>query len=249
MSISISQSLSAVSPGITSSFLASSGTAPYVYSILSGGAGGTINSATGVYTAPVLPPSDPSKQYDTIQATDSLSATVTAQILVGRPLTLVWDIIKTYMGLDDNHVYLWDQKIFQPTDSNPYIAISELSCRPFANTNSPDTSGSGLVSVQSINMYVLMSIDIMSRGPAARDRKEEVLLALNSQYSQQQQFANSFYIGKLPAGNQFVNLSNQDGAAIPYRFNISIGMQYFYVKPVDDAYMDTFSPVDITTEP
>jgi hypothetical protein len=98
-------------------------------------------------------------------------------------------------------------------------------------------------------MLATLSIDIISRSTQALLRKEEVLMALNSNYSEYQQEANSFYIGRLPVGAQFVNLSQIDGAAIPYRFNISINMQYFSrrIKPVD--YFDEFSEVAVTTEP
>lgn len=249
MSLSISQSFTAVGPGITSSFLANGGTGPYTYSVLGGGAGGSIDGTTGVYTAPGVVPSVPAMVYDTIQAQDSLSATVTAQVLVGLPLVLFCDIIQHEMGLANGRVYLWDQKIMQPTDSGLYIAIGVMSCKPFGNINSHDGSGSGLTSNQFVSMYAMLSVDIISRGPAARDRKEEIILALNSDYAQSQQEANSFYIGRLPAGGQFVNLSNVDGAAIPYRFNISVAIQYAFVKPTDVAYMHTFEPVEVTTEP
>lgn len=247
MSLTISQSLTAVGPNITSSFLADGGTGPYVYSVLMGGAGGTIDVMTGVYTAPPSVPSNPSLQFDTIQVMDSAANMATAQILVGNSFTLLLDVIQTYMGLPNDHCYMWDQKIFQPTDSNPYVVLSIMSCKPFGNTNYSDTSGSGLISQQSINMSANVSIDILSRGPAARDRKEEILLALNSNYALSQQYANSFYIAKL--SSQFTNLSNIDGAAIPYRYSISVAIQYFFIKTNAVPYYDTFSAVTVTTEP
>jgi hypothetical protein len=247
MAISLSQSFTAVGPNITSSFLASGGSAPYTYSVLPNGAGGTIAS-TGVYTAPSAVPSNPAYLYDTIQAVDSSGNIARAQILVGTPLLLFCDIIQNGMGLANGRVYLWDQKIFQPNDYDPYIAVSVLSCKPFANINAPDGSGSGLVSQASVNMYAVLNVDIMSRGPAARDRKEEVILALNSNYSEAQQEANSFYIGRIPVGGQFVNLSGIDGAAIPYRFNISVAMQYVYLMPVSVPYINTFETVQLTTQ-
>lgn len=249
MSIALTQSLSAVGPFITSSFLATGGTSPYVYSVKLGGAGGAINSSTGLYTAPGSVQSAPAMLYDTVQVTDTSGSVAYAQILVGSPLLLFCDIIQQGMGLANGRVYLWDQKIFQPDDYDPYIAVSVLSCKPFGNINQPDSSGSGLISQQWVSMYALLSVDILSRGPAARDRKEEIILALNSNYSQAQQEANSFYIGGIPPGGQFVNISNIDGAAIPYRFNISVAMQYVFVKPVSVPYLSTFSPVSVITQP
>lgn len=245
--LSLSQTLTAVGPNITSSFLGVGGTMPYSYSVLSGGAGGTINGSTGKYIAPAAVPPDPSMIYDTIQVTDSLGNIATADILIGTPLLLFCDIIQTQMGLATGRVYLWDQKIFQPSDNGLYVAVSVLQCKPFGNNNVLDSSGN---SVQTVNMNANLQVDIISRGPEARDRKEEIIMALNSNYAQSQQEANSFYIGKLPPGGQFLNLSNVDGAAIPYRYNITVALQYFVTKTVPVPYFNTFTnPPTVTTEP
>ncbi len=92
-------------------------------------------------------------------------------------------------------------------------------------------------------------IDAISRGPAARDQRANILMALKSQYSEQQQEFNSFNIGSLPANGNFVNLSHIDGAAIPYRFQISINMQYFVklIQSVD--YYDIFNQPTVITNP
>lgn len=245
MSLAIGQTLTAIGPNLTASFLATGGVAPYVYSVIPGGAGGSIDSSTGLYTAPATVPSNPAQLNDTIQVTDSTSATATTSILVGNPLLLFSDIIQNQLGLDSNHCYLWDQKIFQPTDSGLYVAISVIRCKPFANVNEHASGDSN----QYLSMYAVLDIDIISRGPAARDRKEEVLLALNSDYSELQQEANSFSIGRLAAGGQFINLSNIDGSAIPYRYKISVAMQYAYIKSTATPYFDTFENVEVTTEP
>lgn len=237
MSLTFLQTLTAVGPNITSSFAAQGGTPPYAYAVQAGGAGGTINSSTGVYTAPSTVPTNPAQQTDTILATDSLGATGTASILVGDALLLFCDVLQNQLGLANGRVYLWDQKIFQPTDAGLYIAVSILSCKPFANTKSYDGSGGGLNAVQSVNMSALLQIDAISRDSSARVRKEEILMALESDYAEQQMNANAFFIGKLPTGAQFSNLSAQDGAAIPYRFTISITIQYFTTKTQATGYM------------
>lgn len=235
MTLTMSQTFSAVGPNITSSFLASGGTGPYTYSVQPGGAGGVIDASTGVYTAPALVPANPSQLYDTIKAVDTLTNMGSAQIFVGDPLLLFCEIIQNQMGLQNGRVYLWDQKVFQPSDAGLYVAVSVLVPRVYANIKSHTPTSGGLNSNQSLNVAATLQIDIMSRDTSALTRKEEVLLALNSDYSEKQQNANSFYIGKIPPGAQFTNLSLVDGAAIPYRFVISLIMQYSYAKtqPVD----------------
>jgi hypothetical protein len=249
MSLIVSQNYTAVAPGSNFvQFVASGGTSPYTYAVLAGGSGGTINASTGDYTAPPQMTAYPATGlFDTIQVTDSTSPTpliVTTQILVGTPLFLFCDVLQNQLGLDSNHVYLWDQKIFQPTDSGLYIAISIESCKPFSNNNYSNPDGS---TTQVVNMYNMLGLDIISRGPAARDMKELVILALNSTYAQQQQEANQFYIGKISTG--FINLSHIDGAAIPYRFRISCALQYVVSLTPTVPYYDTFEPVEFYTNP
>ncbi len=74
-----------------------------------------------------------------------------------------------------------------------------------------------------------------------------MILALNSVYAEQQQELNSFRI--FPLSQSFVNLSELEGAAIPYRFTISINMQYAVVKTKSVPYYDTFSAATVATDP
>lgn len=247
MPLTLSQSATAVAPFCKASFLGVGGTAPYVYSVEAGGAGGTINASTGLYTGPATASSSPSTSYDTIKVTDAASNTATAQILVGTPLLLLCEILQRQLGLSTGRVYLWDQKIMQPTDSGLYVAVSVANCKPFGNVNRPVATLAGQDAEQFIAMSALVDIDVISRGPSARDRKEEVLIALGSTYSQQQQNANSFYVALLPTG--FVDLSGVDGAAIPYRFKISVRMQYAYAKTQANQYFDDFDSVEVVTDP
>lgn len=241
MSLQILSSYHAMVPNLGIPYGATGGTAPYTFSVLPGGAGGSIDASTGYYTAPN------NTGTDIIQVTDAAAATAQLPVLIDYPLSLVCDIIQTAMGLSNGQVYLWDQKIDIPKDSQLYIAVGVLSCKPFGNKPKYDGSGSGLGAVQSVNMQALLSIDIFSRGPAARDMKEQVLLALSSPYGQQQMELNSFFIA--PITTSFVNLSQIDGAAIPYRFNLSAQLQYFSTLNTNIDYYDTYGAVQVTEEP
>lgn len=237
MALTVTQSATAIAPRCPASFLALGGTAPYLYSVAAGGAGGTINPTTGAYIGPLGFKSSPFTNIDTIIIDDALGATARASILIGSPLILFCDILSHELNIPRNRVYLWDQKIMQPTDFGLYVAVSVASAKPFGNSSS--FRGSDDVSDQFVSMMTTLDLDIISRGPDARDRKEEIILALNSIYSQQQQNTNSFFVGTL--STRFINLSEIDGAAIPYRFRISVNMQYFYQKQTTAPYFDNFS--------
>lgn len=247
MALTLYGNVTAMAPGLTASYVGQGGVAPYTYSVVPGGAGGSINASTGVYTAPASVPTDPATLYDTIVVTDSASATASVQVLIGSALLLFCDILKHELNISDDHIYLWDQKIFQPTDSDLYMAVGIISSKPFGNTNYFD--GNLNTQVQSVNMCDQLSVDFMSRSSQARDRRGEVIMALNSQYAESQQELNSFRIGILPTGGSFINLSQIDGAAIPYRFNLTINLQYFVTKIQSSQYYDSFLNPELTVNP
>ena len=239
MVLSVSQTYTAIAPNLTSSFLANGGTPPYTYAVIPGGAGGSIDAGTGLYTAAAfVDNNNPLAIIDNILVTDStvpIALTVQARILIGTPMLLFCDIIQNQMGLPDGRIYLWDQKLYQPTNAGLYVAVSVPMCKPIGNVNKPIGPDQSAY----IAMQATVDIDAISRDASARDRKEEILIALNSQYSEQQQEANSFYIARMPT--QFVNLSYIDGAAIPYRYHLSVSMQYAYNKTLPNQYFDTFT--------
>lgn len=241
MSVGILPARAALAPGVTQPFSPVGGSTPFVFSVIPGNAGGTIDSGTGLYTAPST------TGFDYVKVTDNLGATHLSRVMVGNALELVCDILQTELELPDNHVYLWDQKIMAPKDDDLFIAVGIISCKPFGNTNNFFSDNDGLNQKQSINMQATLSIDIISRGVEARDRKEEVLMASVSDYAISQMELNSFYFAILP--QSMVNLSQLDGAAIPYRFNIAANLQYFVTKTKPIAYYDTYTLGDIATDP
>lgn len=222
----------------STTFTVSGGTAPYTFAMVSGK--GTIDASTGVYTA------SPVSGRDVVKVTDSLAATTQATVNIYSAITLFADIIRHEMDLLNTQVYLYNQKIKVPEDEKIYIAIGIGNAKPFGNTQNLDGTGSGLNEVLSANFMTTLSIDVMSRGSDARDRKEEIVLALQSNYSQQRQEKFGFYIA--PLTGSFVNLSSIEGAAIPNRFSITCNIQYKAVKTKAIDYYETFPDVETTIE-
>lgn len=237
MSLTLQQTKTALTPNTTASFLASGGVAPYTYTIQGVGAGGTIDPVTGLYTAPSIVNLPPASQIDTILVTDSAAATVLGQIIVGSALDMLLEIIQKAIGLDDEHIYYYNQKGFQPEDDSLYIVLKIVNLKPYSNRRYPaGDQGGGNVQGQTCNTAALIDINIFSRSMAAVYRQEEVLMSLVSQYSQNQQVANSFKLPRIPNG--FVDISEQDGAAILFRFVCSISMLYSKSLKQDVDYFD-----------
>lgn len=227
MSLRLLPAKSALALGLTQPFGGLDGVAPYAYTLLEGV--GSIDPVTGLYSAGAV------LGGATVQVTDANGATAEADIMVGTPLELFCDVIQEELDLQPGRVYLWDQEIKAPSDQGLFVAVGVLSCKPFSNIRRMDADGN---SVQSTHFSATLDVSIISKGPEARDRKEELILALNSQYSEAQQELNSFRI--FPLSTSFVNLSQAEGAAIPYRFNISVTVQYQVTKTKAAPYYDQF---------
>ena len=238
MAFEILYNTKAVGYGISTALSAVDGTPPYTWAVDPDPLNpqGTIDN-NGLYVGGFK------TGTDIVTVTDSLSNTAQIQIEVLEPLELFCDIIRNYMSLAPDQVYIYNQKIAPITDSRLYVAIGIANDKYFGNTTKYEESVSGLNEVQSINCKSTLSIDIVSRDDSARNRRSEIVLALNSKYSQNQQELNSFHIGKIP-GN-FANLSKLEGSAIPFRFNITVNIQFFEKVVREAAFFDVFQGLDL----
>lgn len=238
MSLTLLQNNTAMTVNLTTPFQGVGGVEPYAYSVTPGGVGGSIDSTTGIYTSPNA------LGDDQIVVTDSMLATAMATIRVLSPLELFCDVIQQGMGLADGRIWMYDQKVNEPKDSSLYIVVQVLVPKVFGSSTKLDNAGN---TVQGVNVGATLSVDIKSRSTEALLRKEEVIMALSSSYAESQMELNSFYIA--PITSAFVNISQLDGAAAPYRFNLSVNIQYFVKKTTAVAYYDTYQAVAVTTEP
>lgn len=161
------------------------------------------------------------------------------------PLQCLCEIIQTEMGLADDQVYVYQQKINIPPDDRIYIAVGELSSKPYSNINKTVEIDGVLSEEQSTNFAVQASIDIFSRSTQALFRKEEIILALGSNYAQQIQEAQAIRIARI--SQAFNNLSQLEASAIPYRFQISVTVQYKVTKTKAIPYYDKFED-EVNTE-
>lgn len=228
----------AITKNVKTPFTATGGVEPYIYEVVSGGIGGTIDDETGLYTAP-------SNAYgiDTIKATDDDGTEVTKQIRVLHPLLLLCDIIQSELELNSDFVWLFDQKINKPITDEMFVVVREIGNKVFGNNFYFDDSSN---QIQWVNMQSMIQIDVMSKSLDALYRKEEIVMSLLSQYSEQQQEVNSFKLGFIPTG--FTNLSELDGNSIPYRYSITIQMLYSMQKTKSAQTYIQFENVEIISD-
>lgn len=231
----------AIAKNRTYPFGAKGGSEPYRYARLTGV--GSIDEESGVFS------SGNQSGVSTIQVIDSRDTRSEIEVKVGHPIELFCDILQQELGLSEGRAYVYNNKINAPKDDGIYIAVGVVSDKPFGSSIRCEEDDEGdFVSKQAINMRALLDVNVISRGPEALYRKEEVILALNSLYSEQQQNLNSFRVFSIPS--QFNNISQEDGAAIPYRFAITVAVQYMVTKNKAVPYFDSFeTAAEVTTDP
>lgn len=232
----ILSNITMMAPGNSTALSVQGGTGPYTWSVVAGGAGGTVNSS-GLYTSPNV------QGVDVVRVVDSLAAVATFSIATVSHLKLLCDIINKELALEPDHIFIWNQRLPTLKDDKLYVAVAVLLPKAFGSSSHQNSDGSV---TQSVNFHTMVSIDIMSRTTEALERKEEVVMALSSTYAEQQQEANSFAIGKLPTA--ITPIPGEEGAGIPYRFNFSVSLQYVATKIKASPYFDDFSDVAVTTE-
>lgn len=175
---------------------------------------------------------------DTIRLFNDTDGSITFTMRTDGPLAIIADIIKTELKLDNKQVYIYNQEFNIPQDDRVRIAVGFMGVKPYSQNLEIICENDKMFEVKSVNSVYEVEINIFSKSEEALHRKEEVLLALQSQYSRSQQILNGMSFARIPT--QFVNLSLVEGAAILFRFNILFKMHYNEETKREVEYFDRF---------
>ncbi len=161
-------------------------------------------------------------------------------------IKVVADIIATEMNLkpsppstaaDVQRVIIYNQNFVLPTYDYMFIVLSEVPGKVMGvQSTFRDTDNKEL---QTLIMQREIGIDVMSRNSEARQRKEEVIMALASIYSQQKQEVNGFRI--FSYAMSFIDVSENEGAGRINRYRGAINLHVRYHKEKTATFYDTFN--------
>lgn len=154
-----------------------------------------------------------------------------------EPVKILCDIIKNIMGLTDQQIFIYNQNFKIPETSGLFVVVQYNTSQIYANNNEfLDATQEELLTTQTREDY---TINVMSKDDTARTRKEEVILALNSNYSKNQQELYQFKIGRITGS--FTNVSELEGAAVINRFALPVSLLAHYSKTLSTDYYETFT--------
>lgn len=153
-------------------------------------------------------------------------------------------IIQNQMALPNGNIWIASQNRKIPTNSNDlFCIIGTVNFRPISSKSR--FNDITLQEEQTVYGRADVQIDLMSRSNEARERRFEILMALNSFYSKNIQDANCFRIFELP--RDFINTSGLQGGSDINRFTLIIPTMVSQTKIISADYYDTFSG-EIMTE-
>lgn len=156
-----------------------------------------------------------------------------------NPLQVVADIIQTKMQLENGRVMLYNQQYDIPTDTDLMIIVGEEDSEVVATSTTTQNKDGVYTETNDAIIRSTVTIDVLSAGDVAQERKHEVILALNSIYSQQMQEANTMRIFQVPV--QFVNASEAEASQMLNRYSLKFNIMY--KKQMSNAveYYDKFN--------
>ena len=160
------------------------------------------------------------------------------EFLYREPAKIVQDVIQQSMGLSDGQVMFSNQKIFIPTPG-PLIVVRYLGpAKIISNVDEWSDVAGVLTEIQTMCMWHLLQVDIMSYDDVARLRKEEIAFAVNSLLSQAQQEMFNMNITRHMGSFLDKSFLEETKQITCYTSTISTVSVLMKQQPVKDYYQD-----------
>jgi len=160
-----------------------------------------------------------------------------------KPDIILCDIISTDMEIDPTRVVVYNQNFKPPKDDDIYIVVSEGISRIIGNTNRFEPADSEAEpptvdrEVKSVSKATEYNIEITSKNTDAKYRKEEILMAITSDYSQQKQEENQIKVSRT---SQISDLSFIEGGSSLHRYRITVIINSVNIKEKAITPIDKF---------
>ncbi len=155
------------------------------------------------------------------------------------------DIIRKEMNLNQQNIWIHSQnRKIPPQSQELYVTVGCVDFLPISSKSKYNSETDN--EVQTVYGRASIQVDILSRSLEARQRRAELLMALNSFYSKEVQEKKQFRIFELP--QTFTNTSGLEGGSEINRFSLIIRAMISQDKVKPTAYYDTFNEQIISQE-
>lgn len=167
---------------------------------------------------------------------------------IGRePLKIVAQIIAHELDMDPALIFDGNEKYDIPTTQGLFIVLTDMGPEPISRTSFFDTNTNS--EEQTHTMLHPISIDVCSFNLDARQRKEEISLALDSIYAQQ--IMEQYQCQVASFTGKFSNVSAAEPSSYLKRYNATVNVTAIHGKVRSVSYFDKFNgaTVDQTSNP
>lgn len=155
-----------------------------------------------------------------------------------KTLDIIKDIIDKEMEMPSNRVWAYNSSVDLPKDSGLFIVLRMTYRNPYANNRKEKHTSTGLQSHQTMLVAEDIIISLLSKNTEARDRAQDVQLALNSFYAEQLQEKYHLHIARL---GEVYDASFLEATTRMNRFDVKCKVIRSYDKIKDIDYYDKFS--------
>ncbi|MDR2676133.1 MAG: hypothetical protein LBC18_15025 [Opitutaceae bacterium] len=158
-------------------------------------------------------------------------------------IKVIAGIIQRELALPAGRVVIYNQRIPIPPDAALFIAVGLAGKTVIGNNarHHVDPADPGtLRQEQTLHIAETITINAFSAGPEARERNHEIVMALRSDYAQQQCEKHSLHIGRVPVA--FNDVSEVENTARLNRYAITIQTTRMHVKDTATDSFDQFQP-------
>lgn len=142
-------------------------------------------------------------------------------------------VIRDYMQLNEDRIWLRNQNISAPTDNDLFIIVGEGTAQIVSVTS--DFNESTGAEIQRILRYVPINIDVVSRSREAVERKEEVIMAFSSIIGQRYMEDENMKSMRAP---DIQDISEVEASSSLHRFRVSVIISHVKERIIQD--IDTF---------
>jgi hypothetical protein len=149
---------------------------------------------------------------------------------------LVAKILKTVMSLDDDQIWVYNQRHAIPNTKGLFVVVGMVDSTPYANNLRNQGSDTEF---RYCHMKETISIDLLSYDLSAPSRLAELIGALHSTFGEQTQELYGFKLAANPTS--VLNTSEVEGSSMIHRFTVTtVALRaYDNTSPID--YYETFS--------
>lgn len=137
-------------------------------------------------------------------------------------LKCICQILKEYMNLKENQIYIYNQKYILPNIKDCLISVGEQGEQIYSNQVEYKkllNDKGEIEAIEESKLYKQLSVSIIiySYDFTAMKRKDEILMAIKSNIGQRIQEENNF---KIAITGNFNNQNELDGDKILYKYNL-----------------------------